>query len=326
MARVLGMGYALMERTVRMEAGQRLESVAVQDGADLPIGLEALEQFLELTASNATVEGAGGSVANTLRALAALGLSVGLIGKVGQDALGEAVYNSLRQAGVSPILYGSPARTGHRFNLLLEEGGRARITFLGASATLNSGDLNPRDFAGFDIFHLEGSSVANHALFSRALAIARDAQALISMDLGILRIIDAHREFLHCELPGRVDILFADEEKARAFTGHDGPEALEALSQVCPTVVIKRGACGAIGKSHGQYATQESAPAACEDSSGASDLFNAGFLYGVAHQWPLEASLRLGHMLAGMTRATFGPHLGTDQWAAVRATISQMEL
>ena len=314
MARILGIGFALNQIVIRNVPS--LADFGLAPQTSTLVGIEAFNDALALAAHLGLerIDFAGGSAANTLRGLAGLGVGTGLIGKVGGDAEGEALYNSLRAAGISPSLISSVARTGQSLTLIDTHLQRSTITFLGAAATLNAVDLDAREYTGFDLLLLEGNTVRNHKLMNRAIHIARDAQLKVVLDLGNYAIIDANREFLHREIPGRVDVLLANEVEARAFTGQNPTNALRELAAACPIVAIKLGEEGAMAQRGDEFAHVPIRRIAQADTTGGGDLFAAGFLYGLCHEATLEASLRLGNHLASEVLQCFGAHIPSEKW------------
>ena len=215
----------------------------------------------------------------------------------------------MHSARVSPQLRYSRARTGEVLALVSRDTERTMATFLGASGTLNAEDLTEEDFVGYDHLHLEGYTVPNHDLFLRSLSLARKCQLSVSLDLSSYDIVDMNRELLGRMIPEFVDILFANEDELRAFTGRDVEAGMTELSQFCEVVVVKLGVKGALARKGETETCSPSVPVCCVDSTGSGDMFAAGFLYGYLQDWTLNDSLAFANKMAAEVIQVYGTGL-----------------
>lgn len=319
MARILGMGNALMDIITHIPDDSILQELGMRKGDMHLVDIDTMRRALSLTKDFPRREMAGGSAANTIRSIAQLGIAAGFIGKVGRDGQGASVSQSLTDAGIRPLLHGSRARSGHALALVTPDIERTFATFLGAAGTLNTKDLSSADFVGFDFFHIEGFIVQNHALLEKALSIAKDLHQHVSIDLGSCSIVDENHSFLHRVLPEYVDIIFANQEEASAFTGKQSEEALNELARLCKVAVIKLGANGAMAKRGSEIAIAPALHVPCVDTTGCGDHFNAGFLYGLIREWPLQQCVEFGCYMGACIIQSVGASMPEVLWPQIRA-------
>jgi len=309
MPRVLGLGNALMDSIIPLADDSMLQEWDLVKSAMQVVDLDTLAAMHKVACTEEIVRSVGGSACNAIRGIAHLGLQTGFIGKIGKDETGKRVLASLQAAKVYPQLRYSRARTGEVLALVSRDTERTMATFLGASGTLNASDLSEDDFVGYDHLHLEGYTVPNHELFLRALSLAHTCHLSVSLDLSSYDIVDMNRELLGRMIPEYVDILFANEDELRAFTGRDIEAGIEELSQFCEVVVVKLGVEGAIARKGEEVACSPSVPVCCVDSTGSGDMFAAGFLYGYLQDWTLEDSLAFANKMAAEVIQIYGTGL-----------------
>jgi len=252
----------------------------------------------------------GGSAANTARWLARLGARATLISAVGRDPEGRALVDLVRGDGVTArVTRIAGGRTG-RIGVFVAPGGeRSFVADRGAADALEPGDLQPAWFASVDALHLPAYSLLTEPLGAaarRAVALARDATAAVSVDLASTGPLLAHgrasaREVIATTAP---DFLFATAGEAEALLGGGG---LETLLQLAPMAVVKRGSKGVtvLARSGDERVRLEVATTTVPtaDTTGAGDAFDAGFLVG----W--FAARRAGSRLpAALRRAAVAGH------------------
>ncbi|MBN2493525.1 MAG: adenosine kinase [Deltaproteobacteria bacterium] len=315
--KILGMGNALTDVCVSV-------SDATLDSLDLPKGSmqlvdEARSRSL-LSRLDAARMCAGGCASNTICGLGKLGLPVALIGKIGRDAIGEAFEQNLRDHGVEPRLVRSGSPSGTAIALVTPDSERTFATFLGAAVELSAGDLDAQSFADAGWFHIEGYLVQNHDLFRAAVQHARDARARISIDLASYNVVEENLDFLREIASGGVYILFANEEEAHVFTGEeDEQRALSALAERAEIAVLKLGRRGSLLARGAERARIPVEPVEAVDTTGAGDLYAAGFLYGLVQGAPLETCGRFGAHVAAEIIQTLGAHMDDASWARIHA-------
>jgi sugar/nucleoside kinase (ribokinase family) len=254
----------------------------------------------------------GGCAANTAAGLTSLGATAAFLGKVRDDALGEVFSNDIHAAGVHyrvPPATAGPA-TGRCMIMVTADAERTMCTNLGAGDFVDPQDLDEAAIAAAQVVYLEGYLCgldSTDATVERAFDVARAAQTLVSLSLSDPYWVELHGQSL-ARLLDRVDILFCNEAEACGITGlTDAERAAAALADRCATVAVTFGARGSLVASGGQtFAVAAEPVARVLDTTGAGDLYAAGFLYGVVEGLDVEISGRLGSIAAAEVIAHFG--------------------
>ncbi|HYI64906.1 MAG TPA: adenosine kinase [Allosphingosinicella sp.] len=270
-------------------------------------------------------EASGGSAANTAAGVAALGGKAGFIGQVAPDQLGEFYTHDLTAIGVefttAPHDYGEP--TARSMVLVTPDGHRTMNTFLGAAQHLAVSALDEAQIAGAAILYLEGylwdPETPRYAMI-KAIDVARAAGRKVAFTLSDSFCIDRHRDgFNQLIDSGRVDILFANEDEIQALAGVAHFEtAVGTVKDKVATLVVTRSEKGAIAIAGSERAEVPAEPvAAVIDTTGAGDLFAAGFLAGQAEGRGLEQSLRIGAIAAAEVISHYGARPEADLKALV---------
>lgn len=248
----------------------------------------------------------GGSAANTLAGLAALGANCAFIGQVADDQLGEVFAHDIRAGGID---FAIPARPGEPptarcLIFVSPDGQRTMNTFLGASQYLPATALDEDAIAGAAILYLEGylwDPEEPRAAMRKAIASARHAGRKVAFTLSDAFVIERHGDDFRALIEaGDIDILFANEVELAALTGIDDFDAgLAQLAPKVPVLVVTRSEKGAVGVMAGERAEIAAEPIdKVVDTTGAGDLFAAGFLFGHVRGRSLAESLRIGAICA----------------------------
>ena len=274
-------------------------------------------------------EVSGGSAANTVAAIAALGGRTAFIGQVADDQLGEVFGHDIRAAGVdfaTAVRAGEPT-TARCLIFVTPDGQRTMNTFLGASQFLPAAALDRQLIADAAILYLEGylwDPEEPRAAMRAAIEIARKEGRKVAFTLSDTFCISRHRgDFRRLIDEGFVDILFANEAELVSLQETDDFEAaLADVAAAVPTLVVTRGAAGAIATQGGQRAEVAAEPIErVVDTTGAGDLFAAGFLHGQAQGMDLAASLKLGAVCAAEIISHYGARPTCDMKALAAARL-----
>ena len=271
----------------------------------------------------------GGSAANTLAGLAMLGARCAFIGQVADDQLGEVFAHDIRAGGIA---FATPARAGDPSTarcliFVTPDGQRTMNTFLGASQFLPASELDDGLIASAAVLYLEGylwDPEEPRAAMRRAIAAARDAGRKVAFTLSDGFVIARHGDDFRALIDaGAIDILFANEHELAALTGiEDFHEGIAHLGGKVPTVVVTRSEKGAYAISGGEHAEVPAQPvAAVVDTTGAGDLFAAGFLHGYTRERPLAECLELGAICAAEIISHYGARPEADLKALVAAKL-----
>jgi sugar/nucleoside kinase (ribokinase family) len=320
---VLGMGNALVDLLVTLPSDQVLLELNLPKGSMQLVDNEISMKVRIETSSLPKSMSSGGSAANTIHGLANLGMPTGFFGKTGNDEHGKFFEMEMHETGIQPSLLKSETPTGLAVALISPDSERTFATFLGAAIELHSNEVDEKIFAGFSVLHIEGYLVQNQELISASVLKARNAGLKISLDLASYNVVEANLEFLQQMLP-MVDILFANEEEARSFTGCESNEALEILSAKCPLVIVKTGAKGSLVASGNQRVSVPANPVKAIDTTGAGDLYASGFLYGYLNGDSLETCARVGTFLASKVIEIIGAKISATDWNEIRDEVSRI--
>jgi sugar/nucleoside kinase (ribokinase family) len=271
-------------------------------------------------------ETSGGSAANTMAGVAALGGRAGFVGQVADDQLGEIFAHDIRALGVEfvtpPKSGGLP--TGRCLILVTPDAQRTMNTFRGAAHELNADVLDPEQIRGAAILYLEAylwRSQGPRAAMEQAMAIAHQAGRKVAFTLSDIACIAPHRREMMAMLEaGAIDLLFANENEIRELANlPDRDAAIAALQDKVPLIVVTCGSDGAMAVERGRKASVPIARigAGIVDTTGAGDLFAAGFLVGQARGKSLEDSLGIGAIAAAEVISHFGARPEADLKAMV---------
>jgi sugar/nucleoside kinase (ribokinase family) len=273
-------------------------------------------------------EVSGGCAGNTAAGISALGGRAGFVGQVAPDQLGEFYLQDLTAAGVEfttpPVDVGVP--TARSMILVTPDGHRTMNTFLGAAQELAADVLDDEQIRASAILYLEGylwDPETPRFAMVRAIEIARQAGRKIAYSLSDLFCVERHREgFTALIDQGRIDILFANEAEILAMAAVPHLDtAVDAIASKVETLVVTRGAAGALAVRGGEQIDVSAEPVGeVVDTTGAGDLFAAGFLFGYATGKTLERSLRLGAVAA----AEVIQHYGARPEADLRALAADL--
>lgn len=319
MKKILGIGNALVDALYQIKDETLLNEMQLPKGSmqliDTGRYTDIGRRMKDLPVKLAT----GGSACNTILALANMGMETGLIGKIADDEPGRFFENKFRQLGTRTYLQHEDLPTGVASTFITPDGQRTFGTYLGAAACLRPEDLREEWFGEYDYLYIEGYLVQNHALIEQAADMAREADCRVCLDLASYNIVEAEHDFF-THLLKKTDMVFANEEEARAFTGKSPREALDELAGICEVAVVKTGAAGAMACSgdEGPAAVAAVPVDHVTDTTAAGDFFASGFLYAHAHRRPLADCLRAGTLLAAEVIQVVGTQLSEDSWNGLR--------
>lgn len=317
--RVIGIGNALTDMLVNLSNDNVLEEYQLVKGSMSLVDSQLQTAISKAVAGCPYSLSLGGSAGNTIRAMARLGCKVGFIGKVGEDTTGEFYEQALRNIGVEPFMLRSEERSGKCVALVSPDGERTFVTHLGAAADLQAEDIDGAIFDDYDCLYIEGYLVQDHDLIRTAIERAKAHGLKVAIDLASFNVVEENRDFLYDIVKRYVDILFANEDEARAFTGESDPyTALNHIGAMCELVVVKIGMRGAlIKRSEEVVHVGIMAAAKRVDTTGAGDFYAAGFMYGLSEGMSLRACGTIGAITAGKVIEVVGTTFGEDAWREI---------
>ena len=309
---VLGIGNAIVDVIARTEEDFLVRNGLVKGSMRLIDTAEAERLYGGMAAA---IETSGGCAGNTVAGVASFGGRAAFIGKVAEDQLGAIYRHDMKGTGVSfatsHLAGGTP--TGRSMILITPDGERTMNTYLGAAHELSPDDIDRGTVADAAITYLEGylwdPPPAKEA-FRRAAEYAHAAGRRVSLTLSDSFCVDRFRaEFLGLIRDGTVDILFANQAEMHAlYETSDFDTAVAALQKDCRLAAVTMGADGALVVTPGGIERVAATPVdTVVDTTGAGDLFAAGFLFGEARGMPHAACARLGAIAAAEVIGHVGP-------------------
>lgn len=266
-----------------------------------------------------TIEASGGSAANTIAGIAALGGKASFIGRVRNDGLGKVFSHDIRSIGVAygTRAAGSGPSTARCYVLVTPDGERTMNTYLGASVEFTAADIDAALIASSEITYLEGylwDRQSAKDAFVAAAKTARDAGRKVALTLSDRFCVERHRESFLKLIREDVDILFANESEITALYETENFErAARQAGADCKLAALTRSAKGSVVVSNGTF---QSIPAKrvekIVDSTGSGDMYAAGFLFGLTHGKTLEDCARLGSLAAAEVITHLGARPQSD--------------
>ncbi len=322
MKKILGIGNALVDVMTPITDDKLLEEFSLPKGSMQLVDEKRSNLIKSETVNFKRTFSPGGSAANTIHGLAMLGAGTGFIGSIGKDETGDIFEAEMKRAGVKTFLSLRDSITGTAIALITRDKERTFATHLGAAVELDAKDLDPDFFNGFDIFYLEGYLINNLPLVESACKIAREKNMTIALDLSSYNVVEAYLNDFKKIVGNYVDVIFANEDEARVFTGLAPEEAVKKLSEYCSISVVKIGPAGSWLKKGEELIKVDSMPVRCKDTTGAGDLYASGFLYAYANDLDLEKCGILGSMLAGNVIEVVGAKIKEEKWPVIKKYVS----
>ena len=325
MDKIIGMGNALVDVLVRIDDDSLLEKLHLPKGSMQLIQEDTLSEIRKYTSGMKIHRSTGGSAGNTVCALAALGSNPGFIGKVGQDETGAFFGDTLRQRGVNALLATCDLPSGIASTFISTNGERTFGTYLGAAATLRAEDLSRKMFAGYNYLYIEGYLLQDHDLMLRAVQLAKEEGLQVCLDMASYNVVEAERDFFDQLIVKYVDIVFANESEALAYTGKAPHEALEEIASKCSIAVVKTGKEGSLVKKGTEVIQLLSCPVDnVLDTTGAGDFYAAGFMYGLTCGYSLEKCVQISTILATAVIQEVGTTLPAKKWDEIKLNIESL--
>ncbi len=324
MSSVLGLGNALVDILARIEDDSTLDELNLPKGSMQLIDVKGAELIYSRLGHLNIEKASGGSAANTINGLANLGVKTGFIGKIGSDEMGAFFKSDLESSGIEPFVLNGENSSGTSTVLISPDSERTMATFLGAAIELSASDLKKEMFDGYSYFHVEGYLVQNYELVETALKMAKEAGLKNSLDLASYNVVEDNLDFLKKITKEYVDILFANEEEAKAFTGTEELDALQEMSRYADISIVKLGNRGSLINYSGSVAEVGVIPAESIDTTGAGDLYAAGFLYGMLNNLSPKQCGQVGSVTSGNVIEVIGPKMDEERWKVVREKVTEI--
>ena len=324
MKKMIGIGNALTDALVTLPNDELLHTFGLPKGSMTLIGDEEQQRIQECFASLDVQRATGGSAGNTMLALANLSAKPGFIGAIGDDTTGEIFAANCEKCGITPYLTTLPMQSGIAYTFISPGGERTFATYLGAAAMMGPDNLTAEMFAGYDYLYVEGYLVQNHALILRAVELAKEMGLKVCLDLASYNIVAADHAFFTRLVAEYVDVVFANEEEARAFANAEPAEALECLHSQCEVAVVKLGPAGSTIMRKGEKVFVEAWPVEkVIDTTAAGDFYAAGVMYGLMNDYSLTQCAQVGTILSGHVIQIVGTQLSEETWNQMKLLIAE---
>ena len=319
--RILGIGNALVDIMTKLESDELLNEINFPKGSMQLVNTEEVAKISSLTEGLEKQKVSGGSAANTIFSLSKLGLETAFIGSIGEDETGDFFKSDMINAKVKPVLLKGTQPSGRAIAMVSPDSERTFATYLGASIELSGEKLTTEYFKGYDYFHIEGYLVQNHELIETALKYAKDAGCKVSIDMASFNVVEDNLEFLQNAVTKYVDIVFANEEEAKSFTGKEPEEALNDIAEMCDIAVVKIGSKGSLVKKDGDVTRIGITPVKAVDTTGAGDSYAAGFLFGLAGNYNMEKCGNIASLVSRHVISQVGARLEDDKWEEIMSAL-----
>jgi len=299
MKKILGMGNALVDIMTKVPNDSVLTEFNLPKGSMQLIDAEHSHQIASKIEKYNPRITAGGSASNTIHGLARLGIQCGFLGKIGTDQLGQLFKSDMQKDKINTHLYTSNTASGRAIAFVTPDSERTFATYLGAAVELSATDIDEQVFSQYDCLYVEGYLVQEHNLIETAYKTAHNLKMTTVIDLASYNVVDENRDFLHRIINEYVDIVFANEEEARSFTGKEAEAAAaEIAHKVYHAGIIEANSI---------------------DTTGAGDLYAAGFLYALASGFSLDHCGYWGALLSGKVIENIGAQISDEGWREIDA-------
>ena len=232
MDKIIGLGNALVDVLATLKDDTLLDEMGLPKGSMQLIDDAKLQQINTQFSQMKTHLATGGSAANAILGMACLGAGTGFVGKVGNDHYGEFFRKNLQKNNIEDkLLLSELLPSGVASTFISPDGERTFGTYLGAAASLKAEELTLDMFKGYAYLFIEGYLVQDHEMILHAIELAKEAGLQICLDMASYNIVANDLEFFSLLINKYVDIVFANEEEAKAFTGKEAEEALGIIAK-----------------------------------------------------------------------------------------------
>ena len=323
--KVLGMGNALVDVLALIDDDKLLDKLELPKGSMQLIDDAKFKIISNEINKLETSIVSGGSASNTIIGLARLGIESGILGRIGKDRFGDYYKSDIYKYGVKSHLHEVDEVSGVASAFISKDGERTFGTYLGAAALLKAEELDKEDFQGYDYFYIEGYLLQSHELIHTAIVMAKEAGAKIILDLASYNVVEENRDFLLKIIPQYVDIVFANEEEAKALLNMEAKEAVSVLAKDVDIAIVKTGAKGSWIQRGNEKVSIPALKVNCVDTTGAGDLYASGFIYGLIKGYSLSACGQIGTLLAGQVIEAIGPKIESERWPAIFDELKQFD-
>ncbi len=330
-SRILGFGSPILDLLLPVDDAFLARNVEGEKGGMRMLDAASQRRLIASAVGADFKKAIGGSAFNTISALTSLGCNTAFLGKLGNDSDGSFFRETyVKMGGDASRFRVSPTEpTATCLSMVTPDSERTMRTNLGASATLSPADISDADFEGIAHFHAEGYMCFLMDTLKKALKLAKKHHCTVSFDLASFEVVRLFRSDLQEILSdGCVDILFANEDEAREFCGQEtfSPEsATGELTPFCRVVAVKLGRNGAfVTDETGSFRISPRLVQAI-DTTGAGDLWQAGFLFGYLSGLGIEKAGRMGSVLGAEIVQVLGAEIPAGRWNSIISELNNIK-
>ena len=325
--KVYGIGNPLIDIIVQVTE-RDLEQFGIHKGAMHLIDEQRRTVLLDYIKTKEQVYSCGGSCPNTIITLAGLGIDVTLAGKVGTDEFGQIYKNRLKELQVRDELVVCDEPTGSSIILISPDSERTMNTYLGANRSFGSTDVVVETIRQADFFHFTGymwDTQPQKASVKLALEVAKQANTTVTFDIADPFAVGRNRDEFLGLISDHADVVFANNEEARIlFDNYDAYECCKSMGKLCETAIVKNGKMGSFISHKGRLMKiPVQGPVTPRDTTGAGDVYAAGFLYGLCKNLRIEDAGYVASVLAGEIIQQRGAQFSKDKVGEVRSQIER---
>lgn len=296
---IIGIGNAITDIMTVLPDENLLKKINFPKGSMQLVDENTIKNIESLTNQFSKTLKSGGSVANTMYGIASFKFPVAYIGKIGNDEIGRFYKSDMENQGVTCYFSSSELSSGKAIAMITPDSERTFATYLGAASELKPEEINHTWLDSYSIMHIEGYLIFNRDLVIKVAKMAKEKGMIISYDLASYNIVAENLDFIKNFMKEYVDIVFANEEEAKAFTGKNPKEALNEMSEYCQYAIVKVGKEGSLIKHKHKIYEIPAIKANSIDTTGAGDWYASGFLYGICNGLSIETSGKIAALLAG---------------------------
>lgn len=308
---VVSLGNPLMDILIDVEEGF-LEEIGLTKGNMHLLDEKKIKELENKLKEKSKKLAPGGSEANTLSVLSMLGHKVVYFGKVGQDDHGHQYHDKLMEDGVISKIIKVNGMSGRAITFITPDSERTFATHLGVATLLEDNEVNEADIMEAKFLQLTAYVLASEKTRKAAMLamnIAKNNNVKIVLDLADPNMVKSFKELLESVTKEYVDIIIANENEAKEFTGQEPEQAVDTLSKISEIAIVKIGAEGSLIKSNNKLIKIDGFKVKAVDTTGAGDTYTAGFLYGLLNDLDLKTSGKIASFIASKVVQVKGARL-----------------
>ncbi len=321
--KILGLGSPILDLLVNID-DSFIDSIDGDKGGMALVSSDEISSLVKKSGQEPQIV-PGGSAANTIFGLSELGAQTAILGCVGNDENGKFYTDAYKEIGGDADLFKvtkSDASTAQCLSLITPDSERTMRTDLGAATDMGVDDITAESLKGISHIHIEGYALFAPGLVPHILELAKCANITTSLDLASFEVVNAMKDSLKTLL-NDVTIVFANEDEANAFCGDDKSVEEQAgiLSEYCSTVVIKLGKKGSFIKNGDEEVAICANTVQAVDTTGAGDLWQAGFLFGFLNGKSIQEAGDFGSILGAAVVEIIGAKISDTKWKEIKQTV-----